>query len=181
VSDDERHPDYEEIQGFVTMREELLALVEASKRTGGQMMKIQRIIENADNESVMPWGGEGFVVGYVDEVNGTEAAEVSGFVPTRHELILLVEYWERKALETEWWWFTTGQVGSSETRLRAFAIRRVNRIYDLIGQEEVQQAIDRVYAEFGKHVDRRHWDIFLHGDSAARDAVQSEMYGPIDE
>ena len=180
MSDDERHPDYEEIQGL-TMREELLALVEASKRKEGRMMKIQQIIENADNESVMPWGGKGIIVGFVNEVNGPDAAEISGFVPTRHELIVLVEYWQRRALETEWWWFRTGQVGSSETRLQAFAIRRVNRIYDLIGQGEVQQAIDGVYAEFGKHEDQRLWDIFLHGDSAAWDAVLREMYGDPDE
>jgi hypothetical protein len=140
------------------------------------MKEIRRIVKNADNEACMPIGDESCVIGYVDEVNGNSAAEVSGFVPTRHELIQLVEYWERKALETEFWWFLYGQVGSSETRLRAFARRRVNRIWDLLGEEEVQQAIDRVYAEVGKDVDPKLWDVFLHGDEAQRRAVQEESW-----
>jgi len=124
----------------------------------------------------MPFGDESCVIGYVDEVNGNSAAEVSGFVPTRHELIQLVEYWERKALEIEWFWFVSGQVGSSDTRQQAFARCRINRIWDLLEKEEIQQAIDRVYAEVGKDVDPRLWDVFLHGDEAQRRAVQEESW-----
>jgi hypothetical protein len=144
-------------------------------------MKEPRIVKNADNETVMPWGNEAMVIGYVDEVNGNDAAEVSGFVPTRHELLQLVEYWERVALETAWWWFTTGQVGSSEMRRRTFARCRVNRIWDLLGEEEVGQTIDRVHAEFGKAEDPRLWNIFLHGDDAQWKAVQEETYRQLGE
>jgi hypothetical protein len=89
------------------------------------------------------------VVGYVDEVNGNDAAEVSGFAPTRRELLQLVEYWKLVALKIEFWeWFITGVVGSSDRRLREFALCRIDRIWKLLGKEEVRPAIDRVYAEF---------------------------------
>jgi MacB-like periplasmic core domain len=88
-------------------------------------------------------------------------------VPTRHELIQLVKYWQREALEIEYWWFLFRQVGSSETRRRAFALRRVDRIWNLLGEEEVQQAVDGVYAEFGKNTDAMLWDVFLRGDEGS--------------
>jgi hypothetical protein len=144
------------------------------------MNKNMRIETNADNKDLMPWGNKTIIVGYVDEVNGAAASESWGFVPTRHELIQLVEYWERIALEDEWFWFTTGQVGSDDRRQRAFARRRVNRIWDLLG-DEVEQAIDRVHKEFAKDIDPKLWDIFLHGDEAQWTAVQEETYRRIEE
>jgi hypothetical protein len=131
-------------------------------------------LRNADNESLMPWGNGKVVIGYVEEVNGKSAGKVAGFVPTRHELIQLVKYWQRKALEQEYSWFLSGQVGSTETRRHAFALRRVASIWDLLGEEEIQQTTDRVYAEFGEGTDPRLWDIFLHGDEVARKAVWKE-------
>jgi hypothetical protein len=139
-------------------------------------MKEIRIVENADNETVMPFGNQVEIVGYVDEVNGSSAAEVSGFVPTRHELVQLVQYWERIALDAEWWWFIEGTVGSSDMRRQAFARRRINRIWDLIGREEAEQAIDEARAEFAKDIEPKLWDIFLHGDEAQRRAVKEETW-----
>ncbi len=145
-------------------------------------MKEIRILENADNKHFMPRDvGIGFI-GCVDEVNGNGAAEVSGFVPTRHELLQLVEYWERVVLKIGFWqWFITGVVGSSDRRLREFALCRIDRIWNLLGKEEVKPAIDRVYAKFEKDVDPRLWNIFLHGDDAQWKAVQEETYRQLGE
>jgi hypothetical protein len=107
----------------------------------------------------MPSRDKGCVFGYVDEINGN--SEVSGFVPTRHELILLVEYWLRVTLEIQWWWFTTGQAGICQKRREAVAICRVKRIYDVIGKEAVEQVIDKIHAEFAQDIDPRFWNIFL--------------------
>ena len=48
-------------------------------------------IRNADNE----WLGSPFPIAAVEEVNGPGAAELAGFVPTRHELLELARYWAR--------------------------------------------------------------------------------------
>lgn len=102
--------------------------------------------------------------------------EVPGFLPNRHELVQLVKYWAREVLITELGWLETGQAGGRETRIRAFALDRVSQIRDLIGNEEVEQAIDMVYAELKKNTDPQFWDIFLHGNKAQRRAVQAETH-----
>ena len=121
------------------------------------------------------------LIGCVDEVNGEGAAEVSGFVPTRHELIQLVQYWERIALKEEWFCFIYGQTGTDITRRIAFARRRIDRIWDLIGKEEVQQAIDAARAEFAKDIEPKLWDVFLHGDEGQWRAVQEETWRRLEE
>ena len=52
----------------------------------------RRIVKNKDNDSLLPWGNDRFVVGYVDEVNGPGAAEIPDFIPTRHELLSRMTY-----------------------------------------------------------------------------------------
>ena len=48
---------------------------------------------NPDSVGLGWYGDDRILIGYVDEVNGPGSEEVSGFVPTRHELIQLVKYW----------------------------------------------------------------------------------------
>ena len=67
-----------------------------------------RIVRNADNEQAMPWGNERCLFGYVPEVNGHGAEEIAGFVPTRHELLLLVKHWYRTQLHNAWYIFVCG-------------------------------------------------------------------------
>lgn len=145
--------------------------------------RTRKKIVNADNKHLHAWGGQGIVIGYVDEVNGEGAAELSAFNPTRHELLRLADYWERVALDLEYFWFETGQVGSDDARRRSFARRRVARIATVIGAEPVDSVIEAVWDEFGKSCDPEHWNLFLHGDDAARAKVQREIsaVGPDDE
>ena len=49
--------------------------------------------QNPDSEGLGFWRIDKFIVGYVDQVNGSGAVEMPGFVATRHELIQLVMYW----------------------------------------------------------------------------------------
>jgi len=58
-------------------------------------------VRNADNEWLGSFGGSGLRIGAVDEVNGSGAAEVVGFIPTRHELLELARYWANVAVEIE--------------------------------------------------------------------------------
>ncbi len=135
------------------------------------------IVKSADNERLMPEGREvGLVVGYVDEVNGPGATEVAGFVPTRHELIQLVKYWAGVRLHHRWSYFMYRVTGSTEYRQSVFAENRIARIAKLLGYNEVKKAVQEVYDEFGERSERlapRLWQIFLHGDEAAWDAVST--------
>ena len=130
---------------------------------------------SADSDDLGPLVAGPFQIGALDEVNGEGGIEVPDFVPTRNELLQLVKYWERVTLEIEYFWFLYQQTGSTDIRMRPFALRRINRIADVLGEEAVKQAIEEVYEEFRKREDPRLWDIFLNGSDEDREAVASEI------
>jgi len=135
------------------------------------------IFKNNDNESLLPFGNERCVFGCVEEVNGPGAKEIAGYTLTRHELLQLVKYWYREALDDEWYFFIFGQTGSSEFRRGNFARRRIRRAATAIGQEAVDQAIKEVREEFKAKVnDARLWDIFENGTEEQREAVLAETW-----
>jgi hypothetical protein len=137
----------------------------------------ESIARNADNETPMPWGNEDFTVEFAPELKGSEAAEVPEFIATRHELVQLAEYWQGVAIDRLWYFFITGQDDSSDLRLREFALWRNDRISKLIGEEVVNEAIQRVYARYQKDGrDMRLWDIFRNGDEEDWRAVTEERF-----
>ena len=99
------------------------------------------IIQNADNTDLDP---ELDAI-HIDHVNGMAAQEMP-FLPTRHELIQLVQMWAR---EVEWCWQQTiaHQGATEELDVRqTFGWRRINRIATLIGPAAVRAAIEDVAA-----------------------------------
>jgi hypothetical protein len=132
-------------------------------------------VRNADNEFLGQLRGRGFTIGHVDEVNGRGAEEIQGFVSTRHELIELAKYWAKKAIHIEYFWFLYAQSGSSDRRVRAFAWRRVSRIAEIVGKEEVDQVVEQAYGEYGKGRESRAWEVFLNGTEDERSAFREEM------
>ena len=43
------------------------------------------------------------------------------------------------------------------------------------GEEQVKEAVEETYAEFGKNQDQRYWEIFMHGSSEDRKALRDEI------
>jgi hypothetical protein len=134
-----------------------------------------------DSEGLGFWGDERFTVGYVDEVNGPNSAEMPEFVPTRYELIQLAKYWATIVIDLRFDYFLYTQTGSSEWRLDAFARRRVGRIGKILGQDEINKVIDQAYEEYGKEQDPRAWSIFLNGTLEEQQAFQDEIQQKISE
>lgn len=135
--------------------------------------------KNSDNEWLGTVEAGGACIGHVDEVNGLGAKEVEGFVPTRHELLTLVKYFAKTAIEDEYFCFLYACSGSTESRRIAFAWRRVARIKQLLGNS-VDQAVDQVYKDFEKTEDQRYWKVFLSGSEQERHAVQEEIWREIE-
>ena len=142
------------------------------------MAEVKKVVTNCDNEDLMPFGGNGWIVGHVDVVNGRGAEEVTGFLPTRHELIVLVKYWAERMLEDEYFYFLYGQTGSTEIRRRPFAARRIKRIQVLLGAEDVTKAIEEVHEEYKKKygIDPEEWRIFTSGDQAEWERFQAGVH-----
>jgi len=127
-------------------------------------------VRNADNEYL---GGP--LVDHLTTITGQGGTEVPEFIPTRHELLQLVKYWEREDLFYKWRNFVTSSDGDADYVIAAFSSRRIARIAELLGEEEVKRAIDEAREEFSRRLDPRRWDIFLHGDKEQWRPVQEEM------
>ena len=119
--------------------------------------------------------------GYVDEVSGRGAEEIHGFVPTRHELLQLVKYWEDVYLDYAMMWFFYATAGSDWLRKQSFARHRIGRIADILGDDEVNKAIDEVCSKMREQIGDRYWEIFISGDKAQREAVWEEEQKRVDE
>ena len=145
------------------------------------MKKNARIsmVGNTDNADLEPMCGNGFVIGSVDEVNGDGAKEILGFAPTQHELIQVVKYWVNRELDIRWFTFITGQTGSTERRVVHFALRRIGRIGDVLGAEDVDKAIEEAAEEFSKPLDQHLLQVFWKGDAAEWETVQEETWKKI--
>jgi hypothetical protein len=122
-------------------------------------------IVNADNAWLDPIVG---CIGHVSEVNGAEAEEVLGFVPTRHELSVLVKHWMTEVIDYEFEWFRWQQTSSSGSRRAAFGSRRISRIAAFIGDDAVQRAVDEAYDQFGRKHESEGGRIFRHGTEEER-------------
>jgi hypothetical protein len=130
---------------------------------------------NPDSEGLGWYGNDRIVIGCVDEVNGPGSVEVPGYPTTRHELIQLVKYWATVRIDLDFSYFVDGQTGSSEIRLGPFAGRRIARIAEAIGQEEIAKAVNEAYDEFGKGCDPRTWRVFRTGTPEERQLLQGEI------
>ena len=133
-------------------------------------------VANVDNKCLEPLAAGCFVIGSIDEINGADATEVPEFKPTRHELIHLVKYWKKRALDSEYWVFLSGQIGSTDIRMPPFAYRRISRIAALIGEDEIRKVVHEVETEFSKSQNPKAWNIFLHGTSQEREQIQEEFH-----
>ena len=108
------------------------------------------------------------------DVRGSRATEVPEFIPTRYDLLELVEYWESEKLRREWDNFITGMIIPDWEAI--FHSGRIARIAEVLGEEEVERVIAEVWERFSRRCDARRLDIFLHGDEEQWKAVQDEFH-----
>ena len=136
---------------------------------------VKHVVHNADNDGLGPVAGNGFVIGYVDKVNGPGSAEHPDFVCTCHELRQLVKYWTREILDIRWFYFLYGQTGSTEIRVGPYANSRIARIEEELGEEQVDRAVEEAREEFRKEQDQRLWEIFVGDDPVAWNRVSKDI------
>lgn len=116
-----------------------------------------------------------FTVGLVDIIAGKGGVEVAGFVATKDELLQLARYWATEILNLDFTYFLYQCTGSSEWRTSLFARRRLDRIADLIGTQEVSNAFNEAEQAFARTVERRAWRIFKSGSPEERERFQEEV------
>jgi hypothetical protein len=100
----------------------------------------------------------------MDEVHGPGSVQHSDYHPTIHELKVIAKYWLEQELSVcaEFWF--SRQVGSHEWRLELYASRRVARIADIIGEEEIKKLVREVEEEERQRIGDEAWDAFCRDD-----------------
>ena len=76
-----------------------------------------------------------------DELESCET-EVPEFIPTRHELLLLVELWYLDYLDIEWNRFRYGKILIPDVCREWSFLERIRQIEKLLGEEAVEKTID---------------------------------------
>ena len=129
-----------------------------------------------DSKDLASWGVNGFVIGVVDEANGPGAVAIPDFGPCQQELRALLTYWVDVRMRIYFFGFLEGRSGSTEIRLGPFADRRIDRIWDVLGEEEGRKAFDEAVAAFREKQTaegREDFDIYLSGTEEQRAALQN--------
>jgi len=110
------------------------------------------------------------------EVNGTEKEYEAEFTPTRAELLVLVKHYHERCLIEEYFTFHTGEV-FSDSRGHANALQRIKRIEEVLGVEDVRDAIFKAEKDFRQKftVDPLKWRIFKDGDREQWKEVQKQF------
>ena len=110
-----------------------------------------------------------------------DEAKISELVPTRHDLLQLVEDWYGEALSHEFFYFCNRSIGVWEARCCRFAHHLIDRIVVLIGEEDARKVMEEVETKFGEKENPRYWNVFLHGDKEQREALWEEFRQEFEE
>ena len=107
-------------------------------------------------------------------VIGKEAQEASGFVPTRHELIQVANYWANRKLEVGMGCLHYRETHDTELRLLNFAEDRIGHIAYLLGGNDLDTAIEKVFAQSGENQRKELWHIYEDARNARRLAARRD-------
>lgn len=121
--------------------------------------------------SIAPMQSLGGTSGYVEEVNGPGAWAVPEFVPSRHELVILLKYWVEIVCHIRFELNVLLQTGSDSMRREVFACMRMKRIAQALRDDEaVASAWDAVEEQFTKDLDPLTRKIFMEQATPAEKA-----------
>jgi hypothetical protein len=139
--------------------------------------KAARVVRNADNEHLLPAATGPWALGCVDEVNGEGAEEVRSYVPTRHELRVLLRHWAEIAESLEFF-MALYEAGSTEVRLRPFAYLRISRIGQYLGDDSVRAVNVEVEQKFATAITTA-WIARYEGDREEQDRFRLMIVGAV--
>src|ERR1700730_18115854 len=108
----------------------------------------------------------------IDTQHSTQ--EVAGFVPTQGELVHLLKYWVRKAIDDRYFIFWGQSFGSSDFRAIDRDWERVNEIAHILAEAETNKAVTKAYEEIALEFDQCDWIVFRYGTEKEQTAYQSK-------
>jgi hypothetical protein len=130
--------------------------------------------ELPDNEALEPLRVGNCIIDLCPEINGSDAVACPEYIPTQHELLQLARYWYDTLLGIHLDWFFLAVSGSYESRMLAYAGRRLDRIAKVIGQEATDKVVAEVDTEYQERMGAD-WEIFIRGDDEEREMVRARV------
>ncbi len=143
-------------------------------------------IENADNDGLGPYPGDGCAQFHCWEVNGWGAIEEADYVVTRGELILVARFWACRLVDRSYALEICDDPVDEDFVLVPFARRRLERIRRLLGDAVLDSEIDDQCktsykcscrdrgvpcSEEGLEKERRKWAILVRGNPDEMNAL----------
>jgi hypothetical protein len=98
--------------------------------------------------------------------------EMTDFVPTQAELIHLVKYWVREAIDDRYFIFWGQCFGSSDLRRIDLGWQRVKEIAQVLGEAETDKAVKEAYEEAAQDFKQSDWVVFRYGTQEERTLYQ---------
>ena len=99
---------------------------------------------NSDNPDLGVLALPNMIIGGVDKVNGRGSEVFPEFNLTRHELCEIARLWATELIESEVFCFLYNSVGSYDIRIVPYALRRIDRIAEALGDDETKEVVDQV-------------------------------------
>ena len=109
-------------------------------------------------------------------VVGEDERESPEFVPTKEEVIHIAKYWVRRRLEVRFWVFKFEQCSRSEWVEGRYALNRIDRIAEILPEQELNKAIDEVEHDFKHDIGDDVWDIFTNGTEEQRQSYREKLW-----
>lgn len=126
-------------------------------------------------KAIAPVYFDNAVVGFVEEIHGTEGEECPEYKPTRDELLQIARYWAEVSLDIQLEWFYWLTSGSRAIRLAPYAAHRIDKIALVLGEEAVQQAVRDVWKRARRLMGEEVWRIFSEGTELERDEYRDKL------
>src|ERR1700722_904924 len=93
---------------------------------------------------------------------------------TQDELIHLVKYWVKKAIDDRYFIFWGQCFGGSDLRRIDFDWQRVNELALILGEVETHEAVKKAYEEAAQDFRRSDWIVFHYGTQEERTLYQDK-------
>jgi hypothetical protein len=87
---------------------------------------------------------------------------------TTKDVIHLVKYWVKKAIDDDYFIFWGQCFGSSDLRCIDFDWQRVDEIAQILGKEETDKAVKKAYEEIAREFEHDDWIVFRYGTHKIR-------------
>src|SRR5689334_651065 len=106
-----------------------------------------------------------------------DTENTNSFIVSKEEIVELVKYHIKEDIDLHYWYFLTGCTSGSGSRRAFQSNKRIEEILDLniLTQGETQKAFNEAYEEYGRGIDPKVWNVYLHGPDDKYEKLHNKL------